>query len=122
MLAMFSLHQSQVDADSSQLIDEHGRTRLFHGVNVVYKVAPFYPQLDTFDPQLSLTDKDMDDLQEWGFNVVRYSYHYASDVIMIPCRLYVAWPAVEPQRGQYNQTYLDTLASIVGYGVAVARC
>jgi len=61
----------QVDS-SSQFVDSEGRSRLLHGVNVVFKTPPYYPILDRFDPQLSLTEKDIDDLAEWGFNIVRY--------------------------------------------------
>ena len=36
--------------------------------------------------------------KEWGFNIVR---------------LGVQWPGFEPEQGQLNQTYLDTIAHIV---------
>lgn len=80
------------------LVDEEGRYRLYHGVNVVYKIAPFYPSLGAFDPDNSLGPQDMDFLQDSGFNVVR---------------LYVAWQGVEPTPGVYNYTYLKVLRSIV---------
>jgi endoglycosylceramidase len=67
-------------------------------VNVVYKVAPYIPVTDHWDPQLSLTDKDMSDLVSWGFNVVR---------------LGVMWPAVEPTRGVFNKAYVTQMRSLV---------
>lgn len=58
----------------------------------MYKVPPYYPRLDTFDPELSLSKEDIEFLVENGFNVVR---------------LYIAWPGVEPSKNQYNDTYLE---------------
>ena len=78
--------------------DAARRTVIFHGVNVVYKVHPYIPQSDVFDNQLSLTDKDIDDLVGWGFNLVR---------------LGVMWEAVERAPGVYNETYLDEVESLI---------
>jgi endoglycosylceramidase len=41
------------------LEDSHGRSILFHGMNAVYKVAPYIPTRDKFDPTLSMTDEDI---------------------------------------------------------------
>jgi hypothetical protein len=60
---------------------------MFHGVNIVYKVDPYLPSREKFDPQLSLTDAELDDLVKWGFNFVR---------------LGVMWEAVERTPGQFN--------------------
>ncbi|KAL5482104.1 hypothetical protein EMCRGX_G022389 [Ephydatia muelleri] len=85
--------------DAEQYIDPNtGRAMLFHGVNVVYKVFPYYPTNDSFDPQLSLSEEDVDFLVANGFNVVR---------------LYVAWPGLEPTLGNYNLTYLEIIADMV---------
>jgi hypothetical protein len=32
------------------MIDSLGRTVLFHGVNVVYKIDPYIPSQEEFDP------------------------------------------------------------------------
>ena len=58
----------------------------------MYKSPPYYPPNGTFDPQFSFGEEDIDFLVESGFSMVR---------------LFVAWPGVEPKRGQYNQTYLE---------------
>lgn len=47
------------------------RTRIFHGVNAVYKIPPYHPDTDNFAPQTSLSSVDMDNLEEWGFTFVR---------------------------------------------------
>lgn len=88
-----------VDPISHRFVDEFGRTRIFHGVNSVYKVFPWYPQTTGFDAKSSLSDIDAKNLKGWGFNVVR---------------LGVMWPGVEPgERGVYNTTYLDQIETIV---------
>lgn len=91
-----------------QFTDSYGRERVFHGVNVVYKSAPWLPILDHFDPQLSFSTQDMQYLQDWGINVIR---------------LGLMWPGVEPARGVYNDTYLQQLRGLVAraatYDIAV---
>ncbi|CAF1626826.1 unnamed protein product, partial [Didymodactylos carnosus] len=67
-----SLPLIQVDPKTQQFVDEYGRVRIFHGVNVVYKVPPYIPQLTGFTPQDSLSDIDLTNLRKWGFNVVRF--------------------------------------------------
>ncbi|PRP75110.1 hypothetical protein PROFUN_03946 [Planoprotostelium fungivorum] len=84
----------QVDTKRSRYIDEFGRERIFHGINA----APWYPDPEGFDPNMSLSDVDADNLRSWGFNVVR---------------LGMMWPGVEPERKQYNYTYLATMKKIV---------
>lgn len=78
--------------------DVHGRSTLFHGVNVVYKIDPYIPSQTDFDPQLSLNDKDIDDLVKWGFNLVR---------------LGVMWEAVERAPGVYDYEYLKKINDLI---------
>ena len=88
----------QVDPNTHGFVDEFGRARIFHGVNAVYKIPPWYPETEGFDPKNSLTDIDAKTLKSWGFNVVR---------------LGVMWPGVEPTKGNYNFTYLDQMETII---------
>ena len=46
----------KVDTDSSLFVDEFGRLRIYHGVNVVFKTPPFHPNLEQFSTKHSLTD------------------------------------------------------------------
>ena len=48
-----------IDSSSRMFIDVEGRTVLFHGVNVVYKVPPYIPSNGEFDPYDSLNDEDI---------------------------------------------------------------
>jgi len=45
-----------------------------------------------------LTDQDIDDLVDWGFNLVR---------------LGVMWEAVERTPGVFNETYLDEVDKLI---------
>jgi endoglycosylceramidase len=86
----------QVDPNTQQFLDEYGRVHLFHGVNVVYKIPPYLPNLTDFDPQNSLTNDDLTNLHQWGFNVIR---------------LYTSWMGVNPKsENDVNQEYLSQLS------------
>jgi len=78
--------------------DEFNRTRVYHGVNVVYKIPPYYPSQDEFNSTTSFNDDDARLLISNGMNVIR---------------LYVSWEGTEPSRNQYNYTYLDQIKKIV---------
>lgn len=43
--------------------DDYGRTVVFHGVNAVVKSPPYIPITDHFDPQMSLSSEDIQNLQ-----------------------------------------------------------
>ena len=93
------LSRIRVDPNTQHFVDEYGRVRIFHGVNVVYKLPPFLPNLTHFDPQNSLTDDDLTNLHQWGFNVVRF---------------YTAWMGVNPKsENEVNQDYLAQLSKAV---------
>jgi endoglycosylceramidase len=80
-----------VEADS-------GREIIFHGVNTIVKGIPYVPSTDVFDVDTSLTDEDHALLADLGVNIYR---------------LGAMWPGVEPERGQYNATYISELNKIV---------
>lgn len=80
------------------LVDGFGRERAFHGTNAVVKGPPWVPSRGAFDPYTSLTAKDFELMQSAGINLIR---------------LGVMWPGVEPVRGEYNESYMDVVRSIV---------
>ena len=80
--AAAALGNISIDRLSGHFVDDHGRVRIFHGVNAVLKAYPWLPQTETFTAEDSLDAKTLDLLQEWGFNVLR---------------LGVMWPGVEPE-------------------------
>jgi len=89
----------KVNPDTRFIIDKYGRSRIFHGVNAVYKLPPYYPPiLDKFDAFNSLSDQDFQNLRSWGLDHVR---------------LYMSWEGTEQVRGQYNATYMEIIKTIV---------
>jgi len=100
LLFLFLLTNSEciISSRNNRLVDENGLERIFHGVNVVYKGYPWYPDINTFDPERSFNIDDVIFLKEWGFNVIR---------------LGVMWTGVEPIENKYDTKYLDTLEYIV---------
>jgi len=87
-----------VDPATHGFVDEHGRQRIFRGVNGVYKIAPWHPVLEGFDANNTLSSEDAMLLNNWGFNAVR---------------LGVMWPGLEPDQGKYDSKYLDAIETIV---------
>ena len=74
------------------LADAQGRAVVLHGLNQVFKVAPFTPSSGGFG------DDDAAFLQANGFNAMRVG---------------VIWEAVEPSPGVYDDAYLDSVAQTV---------
>ncbi|KAI6660971.1 EGCase [Oopsacas minuta] len=93
-----NLGSISVNPETKRLIDKFGREVYFHGVNVVYKVPPYVPRTDSFNPIHSFVEKDMKILSGLGLNVIR---------------LGLMWPGAEPQKGQFNETYYEAIRSIV---------
>ena len=54
-----ALAKIKVNPETRQLVDESGRSVIFHGVNVVYKQDPYIPSEGAFDPENSLNDEDI---------------------------------------------------------------
>ncbi|HKC27857.1 MAG TPA: cellulase family glycosylhydrolase [Jatrophihabitans sp.] len=72
--------------------DASGRVVVLHGVNQVFKVAPYEPAADGFG------DDDAAFLAQNGFDAVRVG---------------VIWAAVEPQPGVYDDGYLTSIEATV---------
>jgi hypothetical protein len=77
--------------------DKLGRERYFRGLNVVYKGIPYYPLIQEYDRRLSFNQDDIEFLAFLNVNVIR---------------LGIMWPGVEPERGTYNQTYIEQMKKI----------
>eukprot|EP00499_Haloplacidia_sp_CaronLabIsolate_P008816 CAMPEP_0196780524 /NCGR_PEP_ID=MMETSP1104-20130614/7941_1 /TAXON_ID=33652 /ORGANISM="Cafeteria sp., Strain Caron Lab Isolate" /LENGTH=527 /DNA_ID=CAMNT_0042150735 /DNA_START=6 /DNA_END=1589 /DNA_ORIENTATION=- len=97
-MAQAQLEDVRINPTTQEFVDSLGRIRYFRGLNAVSKLPPFSPPTDAFDHRFSIAAEDVRNLQEWGFNVIR---------------LGLMWSAVEPQRGQYNTTYLDVMRQVV---------
>ena len=91
--------QFSIDPTNKFILDNNGRYSIFHGGNVVVKLPPYLPTLDTFDYQMSLnTPHDLKTMKRLGFNSVR---------------LGVMWEAVETAPGVYDYDYLDKIENII---------
>ncbi|KAJ3207915.1 hypothetical protein HDU67_007131 [Dinochytrium kinnereticum] len=62
------------------------------------KGTPWHPVVDRWDKQYSFNEDDIAFMGDLNMNAVR---------------LGIMWPGVEPERGQYNQTYIDIMKNIV---------
>ena len=78
--------------------DSYGRERHFQGTNVVVKGPPWLPDTGDYSPDISLSERDFEDMRAMGLNQLR---------------LGIMWPGLEPLRGEYNYTYLDEYDQIV---------
>src|SRR6185312_15985096 len=74
------------------MTDSTGRVVVLHGLNQVFKVAPYEPSADGFG------DDDAAFLAANGFDAVRVG---------------VIWAAVEPRPGHYDNAYLASIAATV---------
>jgi endoglycosylceramidase len=72
-----------------RLVDRQGRAVVLHGVNVVYKLAPYTPDF---------TRADARRLRGWGMNAIR---------------LGVSWRALEPTRGVLDAGYAARVRRLV---------
>ena len=72
-----------------RFVDGHGRAVVLHGVNVVYKLAPYTPDF---------TRADARRLRGWGMNAIR---------------LGVSWRALEPARGAIDAAYVARVRALV---------
>lgn len=87
-------HVKNVNQATHQIVDEFGRTRFFHGTNVVMKAAPWYRPLEWTPGVSSFGKQDAQNLRDLGVNIVRLGHH---------------WAGAEPERGKYNDTFLEIL-------------
>lgn len=83
-----------VNQETHQILDEFGRTRFFHGTNVVMKEPPWYRPAEWVPGVSSFGTKDVENMHDLGLNIVRLGHH---------------WAGAEPVRGEYNETFLDIM-------------
>ena len=101
-------------ADSPFIRDSAGRAVFFHGANAVWKIPPYYPSSSIYPaPFADQTKSYFDDrdgalLADNGLNVIR---------------LGVLFVGVEPERGHFDESYLDRIENLVdmlaAHGVTV---
>lgn len=82
----------------NQILDSQGRSRLFHGMDITYKSAPYVPRISSGPANLSFTSDDAKLLSSLGVNLIL---------------LGVMWSGVEPIRGEYDMGYISQMKAIV---------
>lgn len=87
----------KITVDGRVFRDENGRERIFCGVNVCDK-GSYDPVTKVRSYKRSLDDGLLDTLTASGVNIVR---------------LGITWDAVEPRPGEYDDGYLDAVASMI---------
>ncbi|CAH8537845.1 unnamed protein product [Schistosoma turkestanicum] len=90
-----------IDDSTGHFVDSQGFVKLFHGINCVPKVDPYYyPTL--------LEPSSMKQLTDWGFNAIR---------------LELSWFALKPFENVTNSSYLNIIEKIIDnaglYGIYV---
>jgi endoglycosylceramidase len=98
--AVSAASTSRIGHAGRWITDAAGRVLVLHGLNMVYKVPPYYPSAAGFGSD------DAAFLQQLGFNVVRVG---------------VIWKALEPKPGVYDDRYLkhivDTVRTLAKHGL-----
>ena len=98
-LSLISLNKCfYIDSTKQFMLDESGRYKIFHGVNVVVKLPPYIPDTENFDPYTSFTDDDIAILKKLGINLVR---------------LGIIWESIEREEGKYDLEHLEKMYQIV---------
>ena len=87
-----------IDKTGKFILDSFNRPTIFHGVNVVYKLPPYIPQTEKFDPNFSLSKEDISIIKRLGFNLIR---------------LGIIWESVEIKEGIYDMEYLNKMEEII---------
>ncbi len=86
-----------IRTSNMKFVDSHGRERIFVGMNVVDK-TPYTPGF--VDHGFSKDMYWIDEFHKKGFNIIR---------------LGMTWSVVEPEKGKYNDEYLNSIEKIMDY-------
>ncbi|MBQ2974668.1 MAG: cellulase family glycosylhydrolase [Clostridia bacterium] len=84
----------RINVNGKRFIDEHGRQRIFNGMNFADKSGLKYCSINPNE----YTEINLRKLSEYGFNVIR---------------LGVTWEAIETEPGKYNEDYIDKIVKFM---------
>lgn len=71
VLLLFLTCVFSIQIRHGRVYDEKNRQLYLHGVNVAVKVAPYIPKTDSYDPKMSFSKEDIQNLTRYGFNAIR---------------------------------------------------
>lgn len=83
----------KISTNGKRLVDEYGRERIFSGINVCDKGRPD-PSLGRRTYVYDWDDERIEQFKKQGFNIIR---------------LGITWDAVEPEKGQFNDEYIEAV-------------
>ncbi|MBR3768138.1 MAG: cellulase family glycosylhydrolase [Clostridia bacterium] len=86
-----------ISVAGKRFIDEHGRERIFNGINFVYKGVAV-DEDGVLRYKTDLNEERLIALKKKGINVIR---------------LGLTWAGIEPEMGKYNTEYLDGYKAIL---------
>lgn len=84
-------------SDDGWIVDDAGRQVLLRGVNVT-SLGEYWQGDSDHEPTRAMTDEDWDAMAARGFSVVR---------------LVISWSRVEPERGVFDEAYLEEIERAV---------
>lgn len=87
----------KIRTEGRVLLDEYGRERIFNGINVCDK-GRYDPETGKRNFEYDWTDGRIEKFVKNGMNIIR---------------LGITWEAVEPEKGKYNEEYLDAIEKIL---------
>jgi len=88
-----------VTGSAPRIADEHGRTIIFRGINVV-QIGDYFQNDNNQPPRFDLSRQDFADIAALGFNHVRLIVH---------------WSLLEPQPGFRDIGYVETIRQAVNW-------
>ncbi|MEJ2445175.1 MAG: cellulase family glycosylhydrolase [Exilibacterium sp.] len=89
ILFQFSTFAGELRIEGTKFVDREGATVLLRGWNMSAKIPPY----DT-----SASEESFSLMRSWGANVIRLSY---------------IWEAMEPERGKFQEDYLQNMDQLV---------
>lgn len=87
----------KIRTQGMSLVDEYGRERIFYGINVCDK-GHYSPDEDKRDYCYKWNEDMLASFRKQGYNLIR---------------LGITWDAVEPERGKYNEEYIDAVKGML---------
>lgn len=87
----------KIRTQGTSLVDEHGRERIFYGINVCDK--------GSYSPE----DKKRSFCYVWNDDMLKAFKKQGYNII----RLGITWEAVEPEQGKYNEEYIEAVRGML---------
>lgn len=84
---------NKITTQDTILIDDFGRERIFYGINICDK-GSYDENTKRRNYSYQLSDEVLENCKKQGYNIIR---------------LGITWDAVEPEKGKYNEEYINSV-------------